>query len=222
MTQPKRAFLFDLNGTMIDDMGFHTEAWHHVLTAELGAKMTKEQVKQEMYGKNSELLIRVFGEGHFSEDEMERISIGKEKKYQEAFRPHLKLISGLDAFLEKAYRENIAMAIGSAAIPFNIDFVLDGLSIRKYFPVTVSADDVEYSKPDPETFTKGASLLGVDPSNCIVFEDNPKGVEAAIRGGMKSVVLTTMHTEEEFGGLSDILLFIKDYTDPRLASLFGE
>ena len=220
MTQSKKAFLFDLNGTMIDDMGFHTEAWHQVLTG-LGTKMTKEQVKMEMYGKNSELLIRVFGEGHFSDAEMERISIQKEEKYQETFRPHLKLIAGLDAFLEKADQENIAMAIGSAAIPFNINFILDGLDIRHYFPVTVSADDVIHSKPDPETFTKGADLLDVNPSECIVFEDNPKGVEAAIRGGMRSVVLTTMHTEEEFGGLKDILFFIKDYADPRLNSLFG-
>lgn len=220
MSNTKKAFLFDLNGTMIDDMGFHTEAWHQVLT-ELGASLTKEEVKMQMYGKNSELLIRVFGEGHFSEAEMERISLGKEKKYQETFRPHLKLIAGLDTFLEKAHRENTGMAIGSAAIPFNIDFVLDGLNIRHYFPVTVSADDVKHSKPDPETFTKGAEQLGVDPSDCIVFEDNPKGVEAAIRGGMRSVVLTTMHTREEFDGLRDILFFIKDYTDPRLNSLFG-
>lgn len=219
MNQAKKAFLFDLNGTMIDDMGFHTTAWHQVLTG-LGANLTKEQVKMEMYGKNSELLVRVFGKGHFSDAEMERISRGKEEKYQEAFRPHLKLIDGLDAFLEKAYKENILMAIGSAAIPFNIDFVLDGLNIRRYLPVTVSADDVRHSKPDPETFTKAAELLGVDPANCIVFEDNPKGVEAAIRGGMRSVVLTTMHTQEEFDGLTDILFFVKDYTDPRMNSLF--
>ena len=219
MTRAKKAFLFDLNGTMIDDMGFHTEAWYQVLT-ELGVKLTKDDVKKEMYGKNSELLIRIFGKGHFPDAEMEQISIEKEKKYQDAFLPHLKLISGLDAFLEKAYQENILMAIGSAAIPFNIDFVLDGLNIRKYFRVTVSADDVKHSKPDPETFTKGAKLLGVRPSDCIVFEDNPKGVEAAIAGGMQSIVLTTMHTQQEFDGLTDILFFIKDYTDPRLNALF--
>ena len=220
MSQAVKAFLFDLNGTMIDDMAFHTEAWHDVLTRELGAKLSKEDVKKEMYGKNSELLIRVFGEGHFSEAEMDRISIGKETKYQETFRPHLKLIDGLNYFLEKAHQQKIKMAIGSAAIPFNIDFVLDGLSIRKYFPVAISADDVSHSKPDPETFVKGANQLEISPANCIVFEDNPKGVEAAVRGGMRSVVLTTMHTEEEFVGLSDILFFVKDYTDPRLDILF--
>jgi len=220
MNQAVKAFLFDLNGTMIDDMAFHTEAWHDVLTRELGANLSKEDVKKEMYGKNSELLIRVFGEGSFSEEEMARISMEKEKKYQKTFRPHLKLIEGLDSYLVKAHKQNILMAIGSAAIPFNIDFVLDGLDIKKYFPVVISADDVIHSKPDPETFVKGANELGVNPANCIVFEDNPKGVEAAMRGGMRSVVLTTMHTEEEFAGLSDILFFVNDYTDPRLDILF--
>lgn len=218
---PPKAFLFDLNGTMIDDMAFHTEAWYRILTEELGAQLTREEVKMQMYGKNSELLIRVFGEGHFTAEEMEQISMRKEKRYQEAFRPHLKLLPGLDAFLERAYRENIAMAIGSAAIPFNIDFVLDNLDIRKYLPVVVSADDVTYSKPDPETFGSAALQLHADPEACIVFEDNPKGVEAAVRAGMRSVVLTTMHAEEEFAGLPDILFFIKDYTDQKLNELFA-
>ena len=63
------------------------------------------------------------------------------------------------------------MAIGSAAIPFNINFVLDNLNIRSYFKAIVSAEDVANSKPDPETFTKGAEILGVAANQCIVFED---------------------------------------------------
>ena len=90
------------------------------------------------------------------------------------------------------------MAIGSAAIPFNIDFVLDHLDIRKYFSAIVSADDVKISKPDPETFLRAADLLNVKPSDCLVFEDAPKGVEAARRAGMNCVVLTTMHNRNEF------------------------
>ncbi len=106
------------------------------------------------------------------------------------------------------------MAIGSAAISGNVDFVLDGLNLRKYIPVAVSPDNVEMSKPHPETFLKAAELLGVPAENCIVFEDNPKGVEAALNGGMNVVVLTTMHEEHEFDGLPNILAFTSDYTDP--------
>ncbi len=216
-----RAFLFDLNGTMIDDMGYHTEAWHHVINNELGGNMSIEDVKMEMYGKNQEVLVRVFGEGRFSGEEMDKISFEKEKKYQQEYKPHLKLIEGLGEFLENADKKGIKMAIGSAAIMFNIDFVLDGLNIRRFFPVTISADQVSKSKPDPETFSKAAQDLGIAAGNCIVFEDNPKGVESARRAGMQCVVLTTMHEEHEFEGLPNILRFIKDYKDPWLQSLLS-
>jgi len=106
------------------------------------------------------------------------------------------------------------MAIGSAAIPFNINFVLDNLDIRQYFHAIVSADDVKNSKPDPETYVTAARQLGIDPSDCIVFEDAPKGIESADRAGMAAVVLTTMHEKEEFEGYDNILAFAKDYTDP--------
>ena len=214
-----KAFLFDLNGTMIDDMDFHTDAWHDVLNNDLGGNLSRQQVKMEMYGKGEEMLVRVFGEGRFEDKEMSDIVFEKEKKYQDAFRPHLKLIKGLGNFLEKSHKQGIKMAIGSAAIMFNIDYVLDGLNIREYFPVTISADHVEKSKPDAETFLKGAEGLGVKPEECIVFEDNPKGVQSALNAGMKSVVITTMHEEHEFEGLPNILKFIKDYDDPFLIDL---
>ncbi len=215
-----KAFLFDLNGTMINDMDFHSEAWHSILNNDLGLTISYADVKKEMYGKNAELLDRVFGKDHFSLEQVEHISISKEKRYQEAYQPHLALISGLDQFLEQAREKGILMAIGSAAIPFNIDFVLDGLDIRPYFKAIVSAHDVTVSKPDAETFVKAALALAVDPQDCIVFEDVPKGVEAAHNAGMKCFVLTTTHEVEEFEGFDNILGFIKDFNDPILNNLF--
>jgi len=218
MSQQK-AFLFDLNGTMIDDMHYHIKAWHGILN-ELGATISMEQMKEECYGKNDELLERMFP-GRFTEEEKQVMSLEKEKQYQQQFKPYLKLLPGLDTFLVEAKRNNIPMAIGSAAIMFNIDFVLDNLAIRKYFGALVSADDVAISKPDPETFLKCAERLHVQPANCIVFEDSPKGVESAKRAGMKAVVLTTMHEEHEFGSGNHVLMFVKDFTDERLSRLFS-
>ena len=63
-----KAFIFDLNGTMIDDMQYHVKIWHHMLNDRLGANLSVEEVRKQMYGKNSELLIRVFGEDHFTKD----------------------------------------------------------------------------------------------------------------------------------------------------------
>lgn len=220
LTFKPKAFLFDLNGTMINDMEYHTMAWHSIMNDELGANLSYDTVKKEMYGKNYEVLERVFGKDKFSSEEMERLSIDKENRYQQGYFPHLALIDGLDRFLERAKQLKILMAIGSAAIPFNIDFVVDGLNIRHYLNAIVSADDVKISKPDEETFIKAAQLLNVNPEDCIVFEDAPKGVESANRAGMKCVVLTTTHAIEEFEDYPNILGFITDYNAPILNAFF--
>ncbi len=219
MKIPPRALIFDLNGTMINDMEFHIQAWTYILNEELNAGLTQDQVKNQMYGKNSELFIRVFGEGKMTNDEMEFWSMEKEKRYQQAYRPYLQLINGLDEFLKRAYEANIPMGIGSAAIPFNIDFVLDQLDIRKYFSAIVSAEDVEISKPNPETFLKAARLLKTAPADCLIFEDAPKGVEAARNAGIPCVVLTTLHARDEFPLTEHVVAFIKDYGDPFIVSL---
>lgn len=213
-----KAFLFDLNGTMIDDMQYHIKAWHGILN-ELGANISLERMMEECYGKNDELLERMFP-GRFSEEEKQTMSLEKEKQYQQQFKPYLKLLPGLQEFLEEAHQQDIKMAIGSAAIMFNIDFVLDGLDLRHYIQAIVSADDVAVSKPDPETFLACAQLLDIAPENCIVFEDSPKGVESAKRAGMNVVVLTTLHEAHEFDGIDHVLMCVKDFTDERLRSLF--
>lgn len=215
------AFLFDMNGTMIDDMHYHGDAWFNILNNDLGAGMSAEQVKSHMYGKNDELFVRIFGEDRFTKDEMDKWSMQKEKAYQEAFRSNLKLIDGLDTFLEKAKQHHLQMAIGTAAIPFNVDFVLDGLNLRNYFKAIVTADDVATSKPHPEVFTRCADLLAVDYSRCVVFEDSPKGVEAAHRAGMNAVVILTYHKQAEFAHLPNVLMFVNDYKDEQLQKLFN-
>lgn len=219
MIQKPKAFLFDLNGTMIDDMGFHLQVWNHILNEDLKAGLTKDEVKQQMYGKNHELLDRVFGKGTLSEEVIHEYSQRKEELYQELVRPHLALISGLRELFEAADKSGISMAIGSAANRFNIDFVLDNLSVRSYFQAIVGSEDVMESKPNPEVFLKGASLLGVEPESCIVFEDVPKGAEAALNAGMSAIIVTTTHAPEEFAPYPNVLFFIEDYTDPRLKQL---
>jgi len=204
-----KAFLFDLNGTMIDDMSYHIRAWHRLLN-ELGAPISLEATKEQCYGKNGELLERIFP-GRFTNEEKDRMSYEKEKQYQQEFRPFLALLHGLEDFIRYWHARGVKMAIGSAAIMYNIDFVLDGLQLRSYFDAIVSADDVAVSKPDPETYLSCARLLGIDPVDCLVFEDAPKGVESARNAGMDAVVITTMHEEHEFDRYDNVIACIPDY-----------
>jgi HAD superfamily hydrolase (TIGR01509 family) len=203
-------FLFDLNGTMIDDMQYHIGAWHRILN-ELGATISMEKTKMECYGKNQELLERIFP-GRFTLAEKVALSIAKEKEYQEKYKPNLKPVNGLEDFLKLAVAAGIPMAIGSAAIMYNIDFVLDHLGLRKYFNAVISADDVINSKPDPETFFKCATALNALPENCLVFEDAAKGVESAAKAGMQTAVITIMHTAGEFSGFHNIIDLQNDFT----------
>ena len=208
MRRPK-AFLFDLNGTMINDMPYHVSAWHAIMNA-LGANITLEKMKQECYGKNDEVIERIFP-GRFTDEEKTKMSFEKEKQYQQDFKPSLKLIAGLERFLVDAHGAAIKLGIGSAAITFNIDFVLDGLDIRKYFDVIVSADDVINSKPNPETWLKCADELEVSPAECIVFEDSPKGAESALNADMKCIIITNSHEQAEFANYRNVIRFIDDY-----------
>ena len=209
----EKAFIFDLNGTMIDDMQYHARAWYDILNNDLEAGLTWDEVKAQMYGKNDELLIRIFGDNHFTHEKIKELSIEKERRYQQAYLPNLAVLNGLQQFLEKTKESGILMAVGSAAIPFNIDFVLDNLNLRHYFKAIVSADDVVTSKPDPQTFLDCAALLNIAPADCLVFEDAPKGVEAAMNAGMSCVVLTTMHPKDEFKKYNNVIAFIEDYSE---------
>ncbi|RWY50892.1 HAD family hydrolase [Mucilaginibacter gilvus] len=214
-----KAFIFDLNGTMVNDMPYHAKAWTRIANQELGGNFTDTEIKNNMYGKNAEVLVRLFGGDRFTSEEMDKLSEDKEEQYRSEYIGELALLPGLAEFLEHAYQAGIPMAIGSAAIPSNIDFVLDNLNIRHYFKAIVSAHDVTHSKPDPESFTKPAQLLGVKPEDCIVFEDVPKGAEAAKNAGMKAVILTTTHPREDFAKLDNILHFAVDFNDDYFVGL---
>ena len=212
-----KCFLFDMNGTMVNDMQYHIGSWHRILN-ELGANITMERMKEECYGKNNELLERMFP-GRFSEEEKNVLSLEKEKKYQQDFKPNLKLIDGLYDFLKQAHQENKKIAVGSAAIPFNIDFVLDGLNIRPYVDVVVSADDVKKSKPDPETWILCMQKLNADKNDCLVFEDSPKGAESALNAGVDCIIITTLHRPEEFYHYNNVVAFINDFKNHDLRQL---
>lgn len=209
MFKKYKAFVFDLNGTMVNDMPYHIKAWHEKII-QLGGTLTLDEMKHQCYGKNDELLERVFP-GKYSLEE--RIKIGNEKEaiYRIEFKPFLKLMDGLDQFLKKADQENIKMAIGSAAIMDNINFVIQNMHIEHYFNAIISANDVKNSKPDPETFLKCAEALSVAPADCLVFEDTPKGVECALNAGMQAVVILGEHEAAEFEQYKNVIHLVRDY-----------
>jgi len=203
--------IFDMDGTMVDNMMVHHRAWQASLK-KLGTDWPIEKVMQEVHGVNEEILHRIYGD-RFTRKERLAISAEKEKAYRDIFLPELKLVDGLKKYLDTLEAAKIPMAIGTAAPPENANFLLDNLPIRKYFKAIFHAGDVKKGKPDPAVFLLGTAALKLDPAQCIVFEDSITGAAAAKNAGCAAIIVTTTHQEEEFAEFDHILKFVKDFSD---------
>ena len=212
-----RGIIFDMDGTMVDNMMTHHRAWQRQLAA-LGLELTLEEVRQQIHGVNEEIIARLFGD-RFSAQEISRLSREKEAEYRRIFLPELKLVEGLPELLEKLAMADVPMAVGTAAPPENVDFVLDHLDIRHYFKAVLHAGHVSRGKPDPEIFQKAAAGMGLSATDCLIFEDSPTGAEAAKRAGSLTIIVTTTHYPEEFMHFSNIKKFIDNFTSVSLEEL---
>lgn len=189
-----RAFVFDMDGTLVDNMKVHTEAWR-ILIEEKGLEFDERKFLVETAGQtNREIIPTVFG--NIPDDHITELALRKETLYREAFLPLRKPIDGVVEFLEDAKRLGVKMAVATASSPPNMRFILDGLELRKFFDTVTTAIDVKRGKPDPEMFLLSAERLGVEPKNCMVFEDAIGGFEAALRAGMKAIGITTVNSAE--------------------------
>lgn len=212
-----RGLIFDLDGTMVDNMMVHHRAWQSKLK-ELGLSLSLSEVKEKVHGINEEILERLFGD-RFSLGERRKISAEKEEAYRRIFLDRLELIPGLDRFLKESRPPGLPLAIASAAPPENVNFVVDNLDIRRFFSAILSAADVEKGKPDPEIYLKTADQLSLDPKDCLVFEDSPTGAISASSAGCPLVIVTTTHEESDFNDIPGITRFIKNYDQYSISQL---
>lgn len=209
-----KGVIFDMDGTMVDNMMVHHRIWQRVLKG-LGLDWSIDKVKAEVHGVNTEILKRLFG-NQYSEEERVRISNEKEAAYRVYFEPQLELIEGLSEFLERLHEANIPMAIGTAAPKENADFILDTLNIRHYFKGVFHAGSVQKGKPDPEIFIKAAASMNLSPADCLVFEDSVSGAATAKNAGCKAIIVTTTHEVEEFAHFDHILQFVNNYKEVEI------
>lgn len=210
--KPYKALIFDMNGTIIDDMGYHTAAWVEIL-AELGHPVTVEEFARQYYGKtNLETLREVLG-GGVSAAQIAAISHDKEIQYQRLYQPHMTPLAGFLPFLQAAQQNGLALALATSANQFNIDFVLTGLGLEEAFTAVIGADDIEHSKPHPEIFLKAAENLGMAPEECLVFEDSLMGLEAVRRAGMDAFAILTTLSAAEALALPHVIGASPDYVN---------
>ena len=216
----KRAFILDMDGTLVDNMAYHGRAWLEFF-ARRGRPLDTGAFFRSSTGRHSaEILRDAFGP-QLSDAECEAMTEEKEGLYRAAYAPHQKPMPGLEGFLARARAGGFALAVGTAAPRANVQFTLDGLQLRKHFDAVVGAGDVPRGKPAPDVFLKAAQSCGAAPHDCIVIEDAPLGLEAARNAGMRAVALTTTMGAEAFAGFPHVIAVAPDYLTLAPEALFA-
>ena len=219
MTQA-RAFIFDMDGTIVDNMAFHTDSWLEFF-ARRGKTYDADAFFRETAGAQGREILRARLGPEIPDEEIAVLALEKDALYREMYGPHRAAIQGFDRFVTDADDKGVALAVATSAPPKNIVFTLDELDLRRHFAAVVGAADVRQGKPHPDVFLKAAEKLGANPADCIVFEDAPMGVEAARRAGMRAVVITTTLPADAFAEFDNVVKIVNDYDELSVEDLLG-
>ncbi len=202
-----KGFLFDLDGVIVDTAVFHFQAWRR-LAQKLGGDFTEEQNEQLKGVSRVDSLNKIieWTGATVSDEEFQSLMVEKNEWYLELVQglgPQDALPGALN-FLQTAYDQGVKIALGSASK--NAPMILEKLGITPLFTAIIDGNNVVNGKPHPEVFLKGAEALGLEPSECVVFEDSIAGVQAAKTGGMSSVGIgdaETLQADIHFNALGD-------------------
>lgn len=180
-----RACIFDLDGVIVDTARYHYLAWKK-LASILGINFTEidnERLKGVSRMASLEIILEL-GKMELDPDLKNKYASLKNEWYVDYVSRMTpgELLPGTLDFINEVKAAGIKTALGSASK--NTPLILDRVEIKHLFDVVVDGNIVHKAKPDPEVFTTAASMLGIKPSSCVVFEDAAAGVEAALNAGM--------------------------------------
>jgi len=183
-----KACIFDLDGVIVDTARYHYLAWKRLAT-ELGVDLTledNEKLKGVSRGRSLDIILEL---GGISLGELEKERLANKKNtwfvdYIERMAPE-EIFPGVKSLMRGIREQGIKLALASSSK--NAKTVVQLLHIRDEFDAIVDGTMITHTKPHPEIFLMAAQMLGVDPANCVVFEDAEAGIEAAIAAGMKCV-----------------------------------
>ncbi len=184
----EKAFIFDLDGVIVDTAKYHYLAWKNLANS-LGFDFTEEQ-NEQLKGvsrvKSLEILLGV-GKVNLSEEKKEALLKEKNKEYLAYVNTmtSAEILPGVNKLLQFLEANKIKFALGSASK--NAPLILEKVGLLKRFYAIVDGNDVTKAKPDPEVFLIGAKKLNTAPENCIVVEDAIAGIQAANSAKMTSI-----------------------------------
>jgi HAD superfamily hydrolase (TIGR01509 family) len=175
-----------MDGTLVDSRALHWRSWREALTAE-GVEVSERQFLATFGQRNDRILQAWLGEGA-SPERVKRVGDAKEVAYRRlVVEEGLPALPGAAEWVRRLGAGGWRQAIASSAPRLNVEVVLRVIGLEREFAALVSAEDVRHGKPDPEVFLTAAQRLGAPAARCVVVEDAEHGLEAARRGGMRSI-----------------------------------
>ncbi len=184
-----QAFLFDLDGVIVDTAHFHYQSWRRLANEKLGFDISEEFNESLKGVSRTESLDRILTYGGVSLKDVtkETYATLKNQWYVELVNQMTPadILPGVTDFLAQTRADGIKIALGS--VSKNAKPILERIGILAAFDAIIDGTKISKGKPDPEVFLKGAEELGIPPSECVVFEDAVAGIEAGRRAGMKTV-----------------------------------
>jgi len=179
------AVVFDCDGTLVDSMPAHFEAWCEALSLHGAKGVLKEDVFYAMGGRPTKDIVVGLNDEYGLK--LDPVSVALSKR--EAFLRKLNSVTLIDevADFARSLRGRIPMAIATGGTRYVIEKTLQAVGISDWFDEVVTADEVRIGKPAPDIFLMAAKLLGVSPTKCLALDDAPAGIMAAQCAGMMVV-----------------------------------
>ncbi len=180
------AVIFDMDGVLVDSEPAHHEV-ESILFRELDIRLRHGE-RDGFTGMSGTKMWEYLKKAYVLAPSVQEL-LDRDNRFRLSYfasLPRLTPIEGSRELLEGLHGR-VRLALASSSSPEIIDLVVDRLAIRGFFDAVVSGQSVRRGKPDPDIFLRTASLLGVDPSACVVIEDSANGVKAAATAGMACV-----------------------------------
>lgn len=225
-----RAIIFDFNGVIVNDEPTHLKMLQRVLNEE-GLSISQTDYYSRYLGMDDRGCFRAAYRDYGRELDESTLSGLIERKaryYRDSIQEGMVIFPGVkELVLDLSGR--FRLAIASGALRSEIEMILQGTSLRKYFRVVVSAEDINEGKPSPEIFIKALSLLNqealqdnpIAPSECLVVEDSKEGILGAHRAGIKCLAVANSHPAEKLGEADAVVASLAEVTVPFLEKLFA-
>ncbi len=206
------AFIFDIDGTMVDSMETHAMAWME-LFKRIGVDFDAPELQRCIVGRTTEDILRHAFGGEIAEVRLKQLAQLKEIIFRDLYQTRLKPLPGLLSFLEKSRQLGIPLAVASSAGRDNIEFILSGLGVASFFTTVLGDEEGCRSKPEPDIYLAAARRLGVQPEDCVVFEDSAVGIQAALQAGMTVIGVSTSLQPQEIQRRFPVAMAIRDFAE---------